>query len=221
MKPMTLGRYPVVHTEEVTIDLLLTGMSCSRFGDGELRLALGGRAISQVPDILLQKELQVILRGPTKSLVCLPHYKYGPKVENWRKYGHPQFTTLMKQMQYGSAFITRPDSAPNIQTAEYWGKVRQLWKQRDCTLVVGTDATSLNEHMLRDARSIRVVYGPRRDAWSDVRRLEDEIGVPPPGHPIIMCLGATATVLAERLAAKGAWALDLGHMGKLMPKEYR
>jgi hypothetical protein len=220
-KPFVLGRMPPILTEEATLARALGGTSLSRFGDGELRLALGGSAVSQVSDLNLQDELCQILRGPTKSLVCLPHYNYGPKVENWQKYGVSKFTNLYKQAEYGSAFISRPDSAPNIQTEKYWTEFRKLWKGRDSHLVVGTDCTSLNERMLRDARSLRVLYGPRRDAYSEARRLEDDIGTVPANQPIILCLGATATVLAERLARKGMWALDLGHAGKLMPKEYR
>jgi hypothetical protein len=221
-KPMDLlVPYPPILTEEETLDRVLAGASCSRYGDGELRLALGGSASAQVPDLNLQAELVSILRGPTRSLVCLPHYKYGPKIENWKKYGTGKFVRLFRQPEYGSAFISRPDSAPEINNQVYWAKVRSLWAGRDTTLVVGTDATSLNEKMLRDVKSLRVVFGPRRDAYFEVSRLEQEIGTTPADAPIILCLGPTATVLAERLARKGCWAIDLGHMGKLMPKEYR
>lgn len=213
--------YPAVLTEDETVDALLAGRSCARFGDGELRLSFDGTASAQVNDRYLSEELQHLLKGPTKALVCLPHYNYGPKVENWKKYATSRFVSLMKQAQYGSAFISRPDSQPGINRPDYWAKVRSLWANRDCTLVVGTDGGSLSEKMLRDAISVKVVVGPRRDAYTDIKALEEAIGVPPADHPIILCLGPTATVLAERLAQKGCWALDLGHMGKLMPEQYR
>jgi len=36
--------------------------------------------------------------------------------------------------------------------------------------------------------------------------------------PILLCLGPTATVLAWRLAKRGKWALDLGHIGMFMKR---
>lgn len=221
MDAMTVA-YPKVLTEEETLDRVLAGSSCARFGDGELRLAQGGQAVSQRSDRNIEGELQMLLRGPTRSLICIPHTRYGPKVRNWMKYQVPQIVRMLnRSREYGSAFISRPDSAPNINKPEYWANIRKLWKGRDVTLVVGTDYGSLNEHMLRDARSVRMIFGPRRDAYSDVSELEQAIGVQPPDRPILMCLGACATVLAERLARKGCWAIDIGHVGKLMPKEYR
>lgn len=222
MKPGAVqGVMPPIHTEETTLALALSGFSISRFGDGELRCAMGGQASAQIPDQAMAHELRRILIGPTKSLVCLPHSKYGPKAANWKKYETTKFTPYFKQMQYGSAFITRPDSTPHINTPEYWANVRKLWSNRDTVLVVGTDYGSLNEHMLRDARSLRVVFGPRRDAYAEIPRLMDEIGKPPEDHIVLMCLGPAATIMAERLAQKGVWAIDIGHIGKFMPKEFR
>jgi hypothetical protein len=215
--------YPKVLSAVETLDRILAGASVSRYGDGELRLAAeSGRAVSQDPDKDLRTELRKILIGPTHSLVCIPRQGVGPKADRWIKFTSDNFVKYLKQPEYGSAFITRPDSEPEIDTLQYWYKCREIWRNRDVVLVMGTDRGSLDENMLRDARNLRIVWGPRRDAFADIRRIEDEIG----SHsahkgPVIMCLGAAATCLAERLAKKGVWALDLGHMGKFMPKHFR
>jgi hypothetical protein len=214
--------YPRVMTGVETLQAALSGRSIARFGDGEMRLTTDkGSAISQVRDLNLKAELIALLNGPTKSLVCIPRQECGPKADRWQNYARDPFVKLMKQKVYGSAFITRPDNEPEISTPQYWDDVRSLWRNRDVTLVVGTDYGSLNENFMRDARNLKVVFGPRRDAYMDLPRIEDEIGRPPVDAPVIMCLGAAATVLAERLAKKGCWALDLGHVGKFMPKEFR
>lgn len=217
----TMNNRPTILSEDSTLNLALKGHSLSRFGDGELRLALGGRAISQDPDKNLAAELCAILRGPTHSSVCLPTFGIGPRAGSWAKYNVAKFADLFRQDVYGSAFISRPDNAPHINTPDFWRKMRALWTNRNVTLVVGSDYGSLDEVMLRDTKSLRVVKGPRRDAYAEVARIEQEIGVQGPNDPVILCLGATATVLAERLAKKGGWALDLGHVGKFMPKEFR
>lgn len=213
--------YPKVLSARATLDRALSGTSIARFGDGELRIAMGRQAISQVANANLQGELKHLLRGPTHCLVCIPRQGVGPKADRWINYSAAKYVNMMEQEEYGSAFITRPDSEPIENEAEYWGLVRDLWRNRDVVLVVGTDYGSLDEKMLRDARNLRVVFGPRRDAYAEIAELEEKIGTPPKDAPVIMCLGATASVLAERLARKGCWALDLGHIGKFMPKHYR
>lgn len=220
---------PKVLSEEETLERACKGASIARFGDGELRLALGGQASAQVADRDLANELVALLRGPTKSLVCIPRYGHGPKKTNWERYEQPKFVSLMHQTEYGSAFITRPDSAPNINRPEFWKRVRTLWRNRNTVLVVGTDYGSLNDKMLRDASRLEMVYAPRRDAYGDADALGERIRqklrafdkLPEPCPIVILCLGPTATVMVERLAQQGHWAVDLGHIGKLMPEEFR
>ena len=57
------------------------------------------------------------------------------------------------------------------------------------------------------------------NAWADypdlMKRLSRE------RRRVLLCLGATATVLAFDLAAEGVHALDLGHIGMFLRKEGR
>jgi hypothetical protein len=61
------------------------------------------------------------------------------------------------------------------------------------------------------------MYGPQRDAYNEIDAIEAGIGTPK--GTVFLCLGPCATVLAERLAVKGVHALDLGHLGRFLPKE--
>lgn len=199
--------------EDDTIDLALAGMSLARFGDGELRLAVGADAISQRErSPQLMAELRAMLKErPGNCLVCIPNIDSAtPKADSWAKYADPKFVSLYGQQVFGSSFITRPDSAPWIDRPDYWDKVEQLWRGRDIVMVLG-DEKSLTPERCASAASIRVVQGPRKNAYAEVDRLEAEIGTP--SGPVLMCLGVTATVLAARLAVKGVHALDLGHIG--------
>jgi hypothetical protein len=205
-------KLPNILSEEETLQRALAGASLSRFGDGELRLASRtGTSPTQVGDKNLARELCSILRSPPENcLACLPRFDRGPKKENWAKYIMPRYAALYVAKEYGSAFISRPDSAPWIDTESYWLSVSDLWKDRRVTFVAGTDR-SLRDEDFADAASVRRVEAPRRDAYAEIDRIEEEIGIP--SGPVILCLGATATVLAARLARKGVHALDLGHVG--------
>jgi hypothetical protein len=204
--------YPRVLSEQATL-ALLPHQSIARFGDGELRLALNGGCTSQRAHPKLAGELRDMLARPKGCLVGIPNAMVGPKVENWSRYAVDRFTALYKADEYASSFITRPDSAPSIDTLEYWADVEALWTDKDVTLVVG-DRKSFTPEMMVTAASIREVWGPRQHAYDEIDRIEEEIGTP--SGPVILCLGATATALAYRLARKGVHALDLGHLGMFM-----
>jgi hypothetical protein len=211
-------KYPRVLSEDETIDRALAGASLARFGDGELRLAVGGNCISQRANSpALTAELKaMLLKAPQNCLVCIPNaISATPKAASWARYAESKFTALYGDQEFGSSFVTRPDSAPWIDRPDYWEKIEALWKGRDVVLVKGTER-SLTEERCASARSICIVDAPRKDAYADIDRIEAEIveAECDVGHgPVLMCLGVTATVLAARLALKGVHAIDLGHIG--------
>lgn len=209
--------YPKVIDERATLDEIISGRSIARYGDGELRVALGRKCVSQIADPALARELTAILADPQDGLlVGIPNINSKtPKNESWSRFCAPGYTVMYKQSEYASSFITRPDSAPWIDTPEYWNRVHDLWRDRDVLLIAGEPRKSLRaDEIVLEAKSLRVVEAPRRDAYAEIDRIEDEIGTF--NGPILMCLGCTATVLAARLHKKGLWGIDLGHIGMFM-----
>lgn len=211
-----MSLYPAVLSEEKTIRLALAGRSISRFGDGELKICRGGRAKSQDHDPQLSKILRTILKdtdGP--CLPCIPRVEpRGPKAKFWDNYEGPPYRWFYRQGGvYGSAFVTRPDSAPEIDRPDYWGLVRGLWRYRDVILIRGSKK-SLTPERLLGAASVEDVIAPHSNAWNEhkaiLERLRGE------SRRVILCLGATATALAWILAQEGIHALDLGHIGMYM-----
>lgn len=212
-------RYPAVLDEATTLHGAVLGKSMARFGDGELKLALGRDAKSQAADPALAKALRQVLKdtvGP--ALVCIPNIgrSDGVKEAFWKQYRTRQYVGLYRMEGiYGSAFVTRPDSAPYIQTPAYWRLLREVWRGQDVVLVRGS-TKSLVAGELTGARSVEEVVGPRQHAWAAsgelLARLRGE------KRRVLLCLGATATVLAWRLAHEGVHAFDLGHVGMFMRK---
>lgn len=225
-------KFPPCLSEAETIERAIAGANLARYGDGEFNLARGGNCKSQKAHPKLAAELRAILdKAPKGCLPCLPDPNCGggksPKRDNWLKV--TSNTLRLGKQEYGSAFITRPDSAPWIDTKDYWSRVRALWRGKDVTLVKGSER-SLRLDMMTDAKSVREVWGTYRDAYDARGRAPDErdrpkalqtidelmeaVGVA--GHTVLMCLGPTATVMAARLARKGVHAVDLGHLGMFM-----
>jgi len=202
--------YPRVLSEDETLDQAIAGKCLARYGDGELSLALGGDCIFQVRNAVLANELRKILLRPRPNLlVCIPNCEAETK-PSWRRYAGETYTRLYDPaLTYGSAFVSRPDSAPWIDRPDYWEKLTGIWRGKDVTLVAGTDV-SLRAAEL-GAASVRLVKGPGENAWAEIDRIDEEIGTP--AGPVLLCLGPAATVLAWRLSRRSVHGLDMGHVG--------
>lgn len=215
-----LNHYPDVLGEVQTLDRVLKGHSISRFGDGELKMASHDAGIkSQNSDTQLSARLREILTDSGDCLVGLPNIREvikqqvsDQKVEHWARY--MRFKWLLAERTYVSAFITRPDSAPWINTPDYWAAIESLWLHRDVTLVRGSTKSLVAEDLV-GARSVREIVAPRQHAWGEYASLMDRIGTP---ERALLCLGPTATVMAVDLCAKGVHAIDLGHIGMFRRK---
>lgn len=222
-------KYPPVLSEDETLKIGLGGVNLARYGDGELSLALGGDCVSQVRDKSLAAELRRILVLPSGGcLPCIPNVFAPGTKPAWAKYAGARYSSLyLPDYPYGSAFITRPDSAPWIDRPDYWARVESLWSRRRVVLVKGTER-SLRAGMMESAAAVIEVDAPRRDAWAVapdlLRRIESEYAAAVAAYIesddkgesyplVLLCVGATSTVLADWLARVKIPAIDAGHIG--------
>lgn len=183
----------------------------ARYGDGELKLMHGEDSLTQVYNDDIASELQAILRRP-QCLIGMPYvHPKSPRKKYWEGFMSNHSKYLSRDGEYESSFITRMDEAPWIDTNAYKRQVRSLWYGKDVTLVRGSG--SLTGGAMHGAKSVREVLIPIRDAYRQIDKIEKEIGEPP---FVILCAGAVATLLANKLASKGVHAVDLGYVGKFM-----
>lgn len=213
--------YPAVASERETLEAAHRGLNLARYGDGELKIARGADAKSQAGNPQLAQRLRSILMAkPRACLVCIPNIESKtPKIDFWRQYAGGAYTRFYNGRRgYGSSFITRPDSAPWIDVPDYWARVIDLWRDRDVVLVRGS-SKSLCASDLGLAKSVEEIVVSRQHAWADYEALMARLGGEK--RRVLLCLGATATVLAFDLAALGVHALDLGHVGMFLRKEGR
>lgn len=219
--------YPHVTGEAETLELVLAGRSISRYGDGEFALAEGRSIVNQPRGEALCARLCGILLGDgAPCLVGIPNIlSPTPKAPFWEKYKRCA-ALLSPAMSYVSSFITRPDNAPWIDVPAYWQRLEAIWAGRDVTLVRGCDperhpkqptrftgAVSFVAADLASAKSVKEIVAPSVDAWRVYDSLLEEIGRP---ALALLCLGATATVMAADLCRRGVHAIDLGHAGHFL-----
>lgn len=219
-----MTEYPAVLGEMKTLDLVLDGCSIARFGDGEFALSEGRSIRPQRADPILAGRLRSILRGDAwPCLVGIPNIvSKTPKAAFWAKYRARFAAELNQETAYVSSFITRPDNAPWVDTPAYWQKINALWADKDVTLVRGDDpngtgAISLLPSDLSSARSVTEVIAPGVNAWAQYDAILERVGTP---KTALLCLGATATVMAVDLSRRGVHAIDLGHVGLFLHRHH-
>ncbi len=219
-----LKAYPHVVSEAETLERILAGQSIARFGDGEFKMAGRHAGIkSQVADDRLSDRLSEILIDSGDCMVGIPNihaviseHVSDQKVEHWSR--HLVFRNLLVEREYVSAFITRADSAPWINTSDYWQAFEQLWIGQDVTIVRGS-GKSFKPDDLIGAGTVTEIITDRQHAWAKYDEiLARVLSVKP--RRVLIGLGPTATVLAVDLCARGIHALDLGHAA-LFLRKYR
>lgn len=211
--------YPNVHDEFMTIAAVTAGKSLARVGDGELKLIHGGSAMREPPNPKLARELLDVVQRPHKNLIVgIPTFDpTGPKYLNWTKHGVRFCEILKPEIQYYSAFVSRPDSAPRIETKEFALSVQALWSDKRVTLVCEKEAFMLRTINRKPGapRWLHHIECPHRETYEKIREIEREIIDSKP-HFVILSCGPAATVLAHRLAERDIHAIDLGSAGRFL-----
>jgi len=195
-------------SELATMTEVAQGTSLSRFGHGELLITNGKDAKYQKHDKFLMHELRN-LRRKSPCLVCMPPYD-PPEWSGFRKrYGEG----IEAGRWYGSSFVSRHDWAP--WTKEYRELLCGLWKYLCITIVAPEKFILTDKQGQQRQRHIFWVKSPGKNAFDVIDELEREALNANNDLTILSC-GPTATVLADRLARKGIWAVDLGNFGKFL-----
>jgi hypothetical protein len=208
-----------VYGEVQTLDLVLAGASIARFGDGELKILRGHDIDCQPCHKHLRGAFQkIILNQNPEILVGIPRPdKLSPKYEKWMGFMAHYEGWLSRKRPYGSAFITRADSAPWIDTPEYWAKLKQLWEGKHVCLVWGGETASLVPAKVRGTKQLDKIKSRPNNAWKDKDNILNQIRkLQPQPEVVLLCLGPTATALVPDIAAMGIQAVDLGHVGRWM-----
>jgi hypothetical protein len=202
--------------------LRAVGRRClARLGDGEIKLMMGQWIKGQDADPGLAKNLRRLVREHADhTVVAIPRI-FGEIPEHkrafWERYALPDRTHFYDRAHvYGSSFVTRPDHFPHLDCPEYWSLFRSLWDGRPALLVKGTpDGHETKRPALFDnTASLETVPAPPRNAWDEFEALFLRCltwGQTTPDGIVLLCAGATATVLAYRLGAVGVQAIDCGH----------
>lgn len=210
----------VVGEYETLAELVERGISIARFGDGEFKLMAGFDQMREPANKNLAKELRRIVdEPPERCLVGIPTLDpKGPKYLNWRRRARERFLTFLSpHVQYYSAFISRPDSAPWIRSRNYAEHFVSLWKGKRVALVAEA-GTAICRLLDRTAvPGWQLFTCPHRETYQHIRALESALVTCAPDVAILSC-GPAASCLAARLSDR-MQALDVGSCGGFLLRE--
>jgi hypothetical protein len=194
------------------------GASIARYGDGEFKMLHDAGIKNHDAHPVLSRRLREILLASGDCLVGIPNIRSDtPKAEFWGKF--MAYGKFLAERPYVSSFVTRPDSAPWINTPDYWRLLETLWRDQDVTLVRGS-GKSLTTDDVPGARDVTEIVGPKRSAFVEYDALIARI-VAAKHRRVLIGLGPVATVMAVDLCAKGFHAIDLGHLAMFLRKYRR
>lgn len=214
-------RYPSVKNEFETLEMLHAGKSISRFGDGEMKLITGGAQIREPANKKLGTELKQILRYPSPELIVgIPTMDpQGAKYPSWKRHAQRFAALVNPEVQYYSAFISRPDSAQWIAMPSYADSMIKLWASKKVTFV--SEQTSKFYTLVHQTAVSPVhIPCPHTETSAVMEDILREVVRSRPEIALLSC-GPAATVMAARLSEVGIQALDLGSMGGFILKQLK
>ncbi|MBS3742514.1 MAG: DUF1792 domain-containing protein [Bacteroidales bacterium] len=194
-----------------TMQQILSGKSLSRYGDGEFKLIRGNNQISQKYSKEISNKLLFILQNPPSNLlVAVPRIFKGmpeKKKQFFNKYSYVK--EFLSDITYGSSFVSRRDSAPHIQTSEFWNAVLSIFEGKNVYCIYGKAKESFKP-LFEMSNTVEYIEGPLINAFDAI---PDLLSIKTEENSIIyMSLGPTATCLAYEFAKKGIQAVDGGRM---------
>lgn len=212
---MPTRSYPRVHDEFVTVRKVLEGFSIARAGDGELKMMYGYAYVRELPNEQLAAELRQVVRSPNKNcIVGIPTMDpAGPKYPNWRRH-EQRFIAMLGDIEYYSAFITRPDSAPAINNREYAELMEKIWSGKSVALISSSPGKFLN--VIEKTARVQHIPCLFKGASTQIDQLEGQ-ALKAGADVILLSCGPTATCLANRLSEK-VQAIDIGSAGGFLAR---
>lgn len=216
--------YPAVLGELETLNQALSGRvrGFARYGDGDFGVIRGQGDVYQKHTPELAAALGHWLTNPHKRVInCLPR----PVVERdtqfyyrWQAFmeANAGLAAMLPRATYGSSYLSRMDSAPEIHTTLYWTQIARLWVGRDITLVRGSERSLTAAKLMESPsppRSVTEVLTPFQDGWATADETFDRMKAAD-HETVILCTGLMARPLVHRwVGERLGYAWDLGHLG--------
>ena len=217
------------YSDRQTVDLIVnSGMSLTRFGDGEFAWMNGKRLESYqtLSDNFVRDLRAAFMSKDSNVIIGIPYGIFDSSHCNlrarlwWRiireTTGRDTFPLLAVGKIYAKSNITRPyiDYRDRKFSADAFANLRRIWDGRDVCFVEGEQTRlGMGNNLFDNAKSIRRILCPAKDAYERLDEIQEAVCRNVSKDVLILAaLGPTASILAVRLARLGYQAVDIGHV---------
>ena len=223
-----LGRFDIASPEETIDELIKTGKSISRFGDGEFDMIYGVGMNYQKYNPDLAKRLEEIVQSTDLGIlvgipnVFNPEYAKlytGFATEFWPKwvndYKFKILRLVFRNRKYYSAQITRfyLDYEDKSNVGNYVKKLKMLWDNQDVIIIEGEQSRlGVGNDLFDNMKSIQRLICPSENAYEIYDKILSEALKLPKDKLVLLALGPTATVLSYDMYKAGYHVIDIGHV---------
>lgn len=203
--------------------LIQSGQSLARFGDGELRVMMGGSHQFHNPNKKLQLKLQDTFKNPdNRCAIGIVSTLFKLKMPNdyWKETSPLIKKVIKNELDFGRVYLNTNMTLFFSNKRTKWGdayfsKFRSLWEKKKILLVTNFELfDKLNNNIFDNAKEIIKIDTPKKNAFDEYDRIMNEIQKYDTTYTVILIIGMTATVMANDLSKIGYRALDLGHLAR-------
>ena len=216
-----------VHTVDETIDELLhTGRSMVRFGDGEIVMIKGKNLMLQKASPEIAAGLSEILRYAEDDLIVTIPGIFGTLSDHRkasRQFWKDHLLFCRKTYEkycnpgriYYNTFVSRCYYYLEDQSGvgKQFAKIRKIWENRDVVIVEGEKThNGVGNDLFDTARSIERIICPPSDAYGAIPAIMDACTEYGKDRLFVLSVGVAAKFLTVELFRRGYRALDIGNM---------
>lgn len=222
-----------VYSELDTMKMLKQGYSISRFGDGEINIAMGKKyginfqkysssLQSRLVEILGEKSIENsnFLIGIPELMSTYHEYRY-KQIVFWSIFNSSKRNWVIshlykegKNQLYGDALFARVSGFKNYSHGEFYKKItllKEIWSKKRVLIVEGEKVRlGVGNDLLSTAEKIDRILVPAANAYDYYDEILTVVAEQKNIDLVLIVAGAMATVLAYDLYKRGYQAIDIG-----------
>lgn len=216
----------VLSIDETLDELLHSGKSLVRFGDGEIIMIRGKNLYFQSRTQVLSSRLAEILQYREDGLmVAIPDIfvglsQYRPSGQHFWKDHLLFFRSVYREYCnpdrcYGNAYVSRCyyNYADKTKCAGWFLKFRQLWEGKKIVVVEGAGThNGVGNDLFSNAAEVSRIICPAQNAGEKLPDIFEACLQLPDESLYLLSLGPAAKLLAEDLFHAGRRVLDIGNL---------
>jgi len=223
----------LIHTNIETIKKLQEGYSIARYGDGEFLLMINKDMLYETYNEKLKNRLiQVLTQNDNdKLLLGIPnmyfrHDNYASQTirgkqlyQHWNdhvRFFVPENMHLFNRKEYYSSFFTQLYAYSVEENKMNLNELKKVWNNKNIVLYMNESVYNCTKDIQKNifSNTLSIIHEvvPSTKAWTHYDDILNSVKKYDTSYLILVCCGATATIMAYDASKLGYQIIDLGQL---------